>query len=190
MEQKYEVVIVGAGPAGAILTYELARMGIRVLLLEKEILPRYKVCAGGIALRTASLIPIDIGEVVEDVIYGIRLRYKFEKKILKTYDKPVMYLAMRDRFDYLLTRLAADAGAAVEEGEKVNYIESSSDCVRLKTETKSLSAQILVGADGANSIVARSAGLMPGILPAWPKLAGRMRLSFSRASRRSASIAP
>ena len=44
----YDVVIVGAGPAGAILAYLLAKEGVDVLILEKKTLPRYKPCAGGL----------------------------------------------------------------------------------------------------------------------------------------------
>lgn len=48
----YQVIIVGAGPAGAYLAYLLSREGIHVLLLDKERLPRNKTCAGGLTAKS------------------------------------------------------------------------------------------------------------------------------------------
>jgi len=42
VREKYDVVIVGAGPAGSALAYELARRGVSTLILERDVLPRYK----------------------------------------------------------------------------------------------------------------------------------------------------
>ena len=62
----YDVVIVGAGPAGAILAYLLAKEGVDVLILEKKNLPRYKPCAGGLTRRALAALPFEVKEVVED----------------------------------------------------------------------------------------------------------------------------
>ena len=75
MKQSYDVIVVGAGPAGATLAYELARKGIEVLLLEKEELPRYKCCAGGVTSKVAELLDFDISELAEDVIYEFSFTY-------------------------------------------------------------------------------------------------------------------
>ena len=42
MQKKYDVVVVGAGPAGSTIAYELARRGINTLMVERATLPRYK----------------------------------------------------------------------------------------------------------------------------------------------------
>ena len=65
----YDVIIVGAGPAGATLGYELARKGVDVLILEKERLPRYKPCAGGITIKTVKLLDLDISPVARQATY-------------------------------------------------------------------------------------------------------------------------
>ncbi|HEY4712239.1 MAG TPA: FAD-dependent oxidoreductase, partial [Dehalococcoidia bacterium] len=64
MKQSHDVIVVGAGPAGATLAYELTKRGIGVLVLEKEKLPRYKCCAGGVTSKAARLLDFDISEVV------------------------------------------------------------------------------------------------------------------------------
>ena len=42
MGNRHDVLIVGAGPAGGVLGYELSRRGVDTLILEREVLPRYK----------------------------------------------------------------------------------------------------------------------------------------------------
>jgi len=155
----YDVIVVGAGPSGAMLSYKLAQNGVNVLLLEKYKLPRYKACGGGINLRTARLIPFDISEVVENTIYGAYLSYKCSSPSLRTYEKPLTYMVMRDKFDYFLACKAQEAGAQIIDQCKVLGIESESDRVTVKTNNVTYTAKFVIGADGANSIVAKSFGL-------------------------------
>ncbi|MGI6554570.1 MAG: FAD-dependent oxidoreductase [Bacillota bacterium] len=62
---KYDVIIVGAGPAGSSAAYYLAAAGRKVLVLEKETFPRYKACAGGISIKALPLLDFDWQGVVE-----------------------------------------------------------------------------------------------------------------------------
>ena len=55
--QHYDALVVGAGPAGAVAAYELARAGARTLLIEKARLPRYKTCGGGITHKSVRALP-------------------------------------------------------------------------------------------------------------------------------------
>lgn len=62
----YDVAIVGAGPAGCAAANILAKNGLKVIVTEKESLPRYKCCAGGISLRCLNSLyrlKVDINEV-------------------------------------------------------------------------------------------------------------------------------
>ena len=160
--ERYDLTIIGAGPAGSMLAYILASQGIRVLVLEKEKLPRAKVCAGGITVRAASLLPFDIEDIVEDVIYGVRLSYHCVPKKVRTYDKPVMYMVMRQKFDHLLASRAREAGASIEDGIAVKQIEIGKNSVRVLTEKDIFETPLLAGADGSNSIVVHSLGLRKG----------------------------
>jgi flavin-dependent dehydrogenase len=62
----YDVIIIGAGPGGSLTGYLLSRQGLKVLIVEKEQLPRYKPCAGGLTRRALNILPFDISDVVED----------------------------------------------------------------------------------------------------------------------------
>jgi len=162
-KRSYDVIIVGAGPAGATLGYELARKGIEALILEKDRLPRYKPCAGGVTVKTAKLLDLDIEPVTRQVVYGVRAVYKGKKEFTRWYDKPLIYMVMRDEFDYLLVRRAQEAGAVVADNQRVCQIEATADGVEVRTTDDTFSGEILAGADGANSVVARSLGLAKGI---------------------------
>jgi geranylgeranyl reductase family protein len=160
----YDITVVGAGPAGSILAYELARRGVKVLLLERANLPRSKVCAGGITVRANSLLPFDVSKsgIVLSVIYGARLTFHMGSEKVKRYDKPLTYTVMREKFDHLLTTLACQAGATLVEGLGVKHIQMEKSGVAVTTERETFSTPLLVGADGANSAVVQSLGLRPG----------------------------
>lgn len=155
----YEVIIVGAGPSGTTLGYELAKNGIETLILEKEYLPRYKTCAGGITLRASNLLDFDLTPVTQHIVYGGRMTSTYGTDVANRYDKPLIYMVMRDEFDDLLVSRAREAGAIVAEGQKVRSIQNTSDRVEVSTTDTALTCEILVGADGANSLVARTLGL-------------------------------
>lgn len=58
------------GPAGCAAAYYSASRGMKTLILEKESLPRYKPCGGGVNLRAAQLLPFDFSPVVERCVHG------------------------------------------------------------------------------------------------------------------------
>jgi geranylgeranyl reductase family protein len=160
--QIYDVAIAGAGPAGSFLAYTLAKQGVRVLLLEKHSLPRDKVCAGGLTVRAASIIPFDLSGIIESTIFGINLSYRSVFKEARTYEKPIAYTVMRDKFDFLLTSQAVAAGVELREGVEIQSVIPDNNQVRLKTSRESFTTPVLVGADGANSAVVRSLQLKRG----------------------------
>ena len=160
--ERFDVTIVGAGPSGAVMAYELARQGLQVLLLEKEKLPRRKVCAGGITVRAGLLLPFDISELIENVIFGVRLSYHLVPQKVRIYDKPLAYMIKRETFDHFLVNHACNAGAVLEDGTEVQGVQVDENSVVVKTTRTSFKTPLLVGADGANSVVVRSLGLKSG----------------------------
>jgi geranylgeranyl reductase family protein len=155
LKQSCDVAIVGGGPAGATLAYELARKGIMVLLLEKERLPRYKCCAGGVTGKAAGLLDFDISEVAEDVVHEVSFGFNLGKAYLKRSDQPVMYTVMRESFDHSLVERAQRLGALLMDGQRVTQVQTCHDWVEISTADKAIRSRIVIGADGARSTVAR-----------------------------------
>jgi geranylgeranyl reductase family protein len=160
MATKWDVVVVGAGPAGSTVGYELARRGVRVLILEKETFPRYKACAGGVNIRTAKRLPFAVEPVVEDRITGAWLTFRMGEPFTKQLDQTVTYTVSRERFDQFLLQHAAAAGSVVREGQRARVVRVDGNGTTVFTDGETVSAQIVVGADGANGVVGRSIGLM------------------------------
>jgi len=159
LKQSHDVIVVGAGPAGATLAYELARRGIGVLVLEKEKLPRCKCCAGGVTSKAAKLLDFDISEVVEDVIYEVSFTLNLGSPYLGQHSQPLMYTVMRDAFDYFLVQKAQQMGAIFRDGQKVMQIQVGADWVEISTADDIFRSRLVVGADGAYSVVARELGM-------------------------------
>lgn len=154
----FDVIIVGAGPAGATLGYELSKKGVDVLILEKEKLPRYKACGGAVTPKSVRLLGCDIGPVTRGLITGARVSYKLGKPFVKRYHNPIAYMVMRDEFDQFLVSRAREAGSNVADAQGVLSVQAMEGGVEVSTNGGSMTARILVGADGATSVVARSLG--------------------------------
>ncbi len=159
MKQDHDVIVVGAGPAGATLAYELAKRGIGVLVLEKDKQPRYKCCAGGITGKAVKLLDFDISEVVEDVIHEVSFTFNLGSPYLGQHSQPLMYTVMRDVFDYVLVKRARQSGAEVMDGQEVTKVQMNADWVEISTTDNIFRSRLVVGADGAYSVVARELGM-------------------------------
>ncbi len=165
----YDVVIVGSGPAGSSAALALARGGIQVVVLEKESVPRYKTCGGGIVGRARRLLPFSIQEVVEQQCHTAELSLPEDGFHFSTVrSKPIVSMTMREDFDSLLLQAAQGAGAALRTKCQVLGVQQDADGVLLSTSTGPVSAQFVLAADGARSRVASSSGWSskPNLIPA------------------------
>ena len=156
----YDAIVVGLGPAGSVTAAELARGGLSVLGLEWKAMPRYKVCGGGLSARIAGLLEPDFRDVVEDTIHSVQFRFAGQDSFLISSPEPIAYMVMRDRFDAYLVAKAWEAGAEVRESERVLALREDADGVEVLTERGAYHARLVVGADGAHSVMRRL--LFPG----------------------------
>jgi len=156
------VVVVGAGPAGSLCAYHLARSGLPVLLLEKAYLPRRKACGGGLTPKAASLLPFSLQPVVEGEVREALLHLPGEVTLQIQWERTVCFLVERERLDAYLAEQACRAGACLREGEEVTQIEEFREAATLSTAGgTTYQAQLVIAADGAYSVVARSLGHLP-----------------------------
>jgi geranylgeranyl reductase family protein len=165
----FDVAIVGAGPAGGSAALALAQRGLKVALLERERVPRYKTCGGGLIARASTLLPPAIAVAVE------RQCERAELHLLDaglhyhaTRDAPIITMTMRDRLDLALASAAAAAGAELRAPCPVTGATPNPGGVRLDTAGGPLTAAFVVAADGAASPTARRAGWSDGrhLIPA------------------------
>ena len=157
-----DVIVVGAGPAGATAARLLAAWGISVLLLERYRLPRYKPCGGAITKRTIQfLAPLDISPVIETWVRKIVVQSPNGESFATNLPEGLIATVMRDKFDTYLTDAAILAGAKLKSGEPVLRCEQRLDGVEVITARETYRCLALIGADGANSVVAEQLGLKP-----------------------------
>ncbi|MEK7314101.1 MAG: geranylgeranyl reductase family protein [Deltaproteobacteria bacterium] len=153
----YDVIVVGAGPAGAALSMRLARSGIKALAIDKAKFPRKKPCGGSISLKTCNILDIDLGAVIEDVIFGTTFSFKGERSLDVMSERPIGYSVSREVFDDYLLSKAKDEGAEVSEGLKVERVIDEGDCVTAFCEGgKVFKAKFLAFADGAGAGIGKT----------------------------------
>ena len=165
MSNKYDVAVVGAGPSGSTAAYHLAKSGARVLLLDKAKYPRIKPCGGGVTARCFEQAPVDLTPVVERVIDRVRFSFRLGSFLDYEYPQTLVYMTQRDKLDAFLADNAASAGATFMDATPLRELTLSKDGVRIDTGRDVFEAGVVIGADGANGIVARTAGLQPVIEP-------------------------
>jgi geranylgeranyl reductase family protein len=162
--ERFDVLVVGAGPAGSATAIHLARAGASVLLVDKARFPRDKPCGGGLTGRALRHVPCDVEPVVEHVVDRMVVRVAYGPKVAKRSRQPLIRMTQRRRLDLHLAEQAALAGAVFRDGVAVGELDIGDREVGARLDGEPVRASYLVGADGANGVVARSAGLGEGIV--------------------------
>jgi electron transfer flavoprotein-quinone oxidoreductase len=176
-DEKFDAIVVGAGPAGSACAYTLAKEGRSVLLLERGNSPGAKNVSGG-RLYTYAL------ELVEPGLYE---RAPLQRKIVReqvmllndhaatTMDYfdpsfgesvPQSYSVVRALLDEWFAGEAEAQGAMLASGVVVDgLIEENGKIVGIRTGEDEMRADIVVAADGVNSLLGQKAGLFPDAKP-------------------------
>lgn len=152
----YDVIVCGAGPAGATAARTCAERGLRVLLLDAARLPRDKTCAGG--LTRAAMTELRDGlppELAEHSCTTFRAVWLGEVVDVRR-DQAYTVAVDRSAFDFWLVQAALRAGARLRDGERLLQLVRRPDSVLAITARGYYRARAVIGCDGVNSIVARS----------------------------------
>lgn len=155
----YDVIVIGAGPSGSMAAYVAAKLGLRVLILDRFRFPRIKPCGGGLTQKSVALLKglgIELNSVVRDTCKRVIIVNNAGSFLLMDND-PIISIVSRDEFDNYLLSSALEMGAdylvdrivGVDvHGEYVNAIGMNDTYV----------SKYVIAADGANSVIARQLG--------------------------------
>ena len=162
--ERFDVLVAGAGPAGSSTAIHLARAGARVLLADKARFPRDKPCGGGLTGRALKQIPVDPSPVVERDVDRFELRLRYGPSFSRSHDEPLIRMTQRRRLDAFLAGRGCRGGRRAARGRGRRRARVDERGVTAGSARAASAPTSLVGADGANGVVARTVGLGDGIV--------------------------
>ncbi len=159
----FDVIIAGAGPAGASAARVLAERGFQVLLLERQrSVAQYIPCAEGISRRVLVTFEPEDPRWIASTIGRVRFLAP-QDETFEVLTPQVGYILERKVFDRHLVNEALLAGAEIQTGATVTRAEPTRDGILVHYQhqgrEKRLQARLVIGADGPGSVVGRSLGL-------------------------------
>ncbi|MBL7814481.1 MAG: geranylgeranyl reductase family protein [Saprospiraceae bacterium] len=166
IEAKFDLIIVGAGPAGATCALHLRQSNLRILLIDKATFPRTKICGDAVVGRSIKTLFAVCPELVESFrefqdktrINQTRL-YMNNRKPVDIHWVNEAYCCTRFDFDNILIRAVKEyaPNVTVLEGFAVDTVENTEGGMRLGHQAKQqfFSAPLVVGCDGAQSILSK-----------------------------------
>ena len=151
---QFDVLIVGAGPAGSFAAELLAKGGAKVALFDGRPAGEPKACGGGVTAKALNAWP-ELLNAVGRTIHELDLYSPSGKRLHLKLDEPFAVYS-RLVFDGYLRERARDAGAQIIS-EKISSrkIKKTDNGWRITSETGEWTGAVLVGADGANSGIAK-----------------------------------
>jgi len=157
----YDVVIVGAGPAGATAAKFFAEKGEKVLLIDKSSFPRDKPCGGGLSVRTLKKFNYISKDLIASYSFTGSIHsssLKYQVRLHK--DEPIAAFVLRKDFDDGLRQLAIDRGTTFMEGKTATDVHILPEKVKIKLNNgEYIESQLVIGADGIWSTIAKKSGL-------------------------------
>ncbi len=164
--QHFDIVIIGAGPAGATCALALRDAGLRVALIDKSSFPRDKVCGDAIPARAVRVLREIAPEVAQQLaefppkttIRACSVVAPNGKEFTYHFAIPG-YCARRIDFDaFLVNAATANPELQFFPGQAVENITREGENWHIQTQTQVLSAKLIIGCDGANGITSKQLG--------------------------------
>jgi|LGVF01.1.fsa_nt_gb geranylgeranyl reductase family protein len=145
----YDLIIIGGGPSGSAAGRIAGKKGLKTLLIEKEIFPRYKPCGGALSEHAMSYLDFEIpGSMIERDIFGARVHFK--NQVVEQYkDSRIAVLITRSILDNYLLEKAGETGIEIKMGEKVLEYQEKNDYVEVFTEDDTYKAKFIIIAEGS-----------------------------------------
>jgi geranylgeranyl reductase family protein len=149
----WDVIVVGAGPAGCSAAYDLARAGRQVLLLDKCDFPRLKACAGGLTMKTVQALRYSIEPVTRQLVDRVFLNGRGIKPTLLQSPVPFVTMTVRSEFDGYCFQKTRSSGADFLKIRQIKNLTEFQHYLILETDSEVLRTRFVIGADGANSVI-------------------------------------
>jgi len=170
MKDEYDVIVIGAGPAGSTAA-KFAAEKARVLVVDKHReIGSPKRCGEGLGLRAFEefKIPLD-KRFINRGIYGAVVYTSDGSEVEIKYDKISGYVIERKIFDKFLATEASRKGAKVLADAEASLLKENGEIIGVKIkhrgEEKEIKAKVIIAADGVDSQIARHAGIDTTINP-------------------------
>lgn len=152
--ESFDIIIIGAGPAGSTSSYYLSKLGFKVALLEKKNIGREKICGGGLSSYALNELPFKLPDsVIERYIRGYNFVSPNNTIFTKKERNIVGATVYRSVFDSFLINKAVDANTTFIPNTSVKRIRATNNSYVVEEKYKS---RYIIGADGANSIVKKA----------------------------------
>ncbi len=155
MDKQYDILIIGAGPAGSMCAYNLAKH-FKVLIVEAHGLPRNKSCSGILIKKSVDILEKCFGSIPDDVkctpfeTNGITIID--ESMVSQDFSDKGLNI-LRDKFDYWLVQNAIKAGADFIDHSKVVKIDESKNGVTSTVkgdDIYEINSKIVIACDGVS----------------------------------------
>jgi geranylgeranyl reductase family protein len=132
---------------------------LKTLLLEKDKMPRNKLCGGGVTPKVLKLLDFDLPDhLIESAPTSARIHVGQSCFEFHSPD-PLVYMTSRDKFDTLLATKAAEAGAEVKDGTLVQNLKREGTLVYVETSQGAFETTLVIGCDGIGGPTARASGI-------------------------------
>ena len=150
MTDGYDLVVIGAGPAGASCARRAGELGLSVLVLEAATFPRSKPCAGGLTSRAIELAGAGVKAHLRESPRTLKIKFG-RATVIWEGSGPVLHTATRSELDAFLSERAVEAGAEIEFGGRVDAISEEGDHVSVLVGGTPRRGTFVLRADGARS---------------------------------------
>jgi geranylgeranyl reductase family protein len=155
--EQYDVVVVGAGPAGSSAARAAADAGATVVLLDRSEFPRYKTCGGGLIGPSTGALPE--GPPVRMSVTRASFTLRGGKHRERSAAAPFLAMTTRSELDQWLLDRAVDAGAEVRAPCRAGEVVDGPEHVVVHTDEGPIRAGHVIAADGTSSRIARDVGV-------------------------------